>query len=454
MSMAFFNSATQPQYVSPSVRTSEAFTNGGTNHNFVLTTAPLTNSRLILSFGGRNTSGSVATSVTQTGVTWNRIATSYAEQADSGFETWISDRITGSPSTTVDVVYSNSNAHTAQYAEIRYLSKTPTLANIISGVTTNTGSGTGLTTGSASITATRKSFLLAGFSIRNASATATVFTFPDTNYATVNNISSGSGTANIRSAQTGRIITASQNGSHGTGITADQSAGWAANIVGFHSLNNRQFVSSNINIVQVANNAVQNATTSIAATFGGVPTAGNTLVAFVMRSAGGAISGITQTGATWTGPEVTATNGANRVEMWYAQNQSPSSATVTAGLPVSGSTCIFVMELSGAVPAGDPTLDTNTNTGSGTSVTTASVTGAQKGFAIAGLQIATGTNTFSNPTNGYSILSQTNTGGGGAHCAGAILVYNQYEIGSTSTGATAATSSNWSSAIALMKDNT
>lgn len=108
---------------------------------------------------------------------------------------------------------------------------------------------------------------------------------------------------------------------------------------------------------------------------------GQLYVACISRnSATGTITSVTGLGLTWSASVVNVTNGGRRLDVWWAYGTA-TAGTVTATMSVSTNAHIAVSRYIGADPT-TPIEDSDSATGTGTSVTLPAATGTANGMAL------------------------------------------------------------------------
>lgn len=188
---------------------------------------------------------------------------------------------------------------------------------------------------------------------------------------------------------------------------------------------------------------------SLAATFDIASTAGNLLVAVI-----GVSSDVTLTPpAGWS----LAKTEVNTVEgsIYYREN-APSATTITFSIATSPtSSTIIIAEYSGIATA-SPLDVTGSNTGSSASPSTGSAgpTNLQNELLIGGLSSNPngGTNTFSSPTNSFTLRAQIQELGDNLNSI-ALLDRIVSSVDTYSTGATLSQTAVWCGVIATFKSD-
>lgn len=204
-------------------------------------------------------------------------------------------------------------------------------------------------------------------------------------------------------------------------------------------------------------NTGSSASTSIAVTLNSAPVNGNTLIAVIATrgTSSGRVTGITQTGATWTrATQATNSNsGGSTLEIWYASNVSSAGTLVTV-TQANLRSAIVVAEYSGVLTASS--LDViQSNSGSSTSAstgTTVTTTQADE-LLIGGFSLASSSYTLSSITNSFASYgnnaSTNSTSGNNAKVYALDRIVSS--TGAYSTGGTISTNSKWAGAIATFK---
>jgi hypothetical protein len=185
------------------------------------------------------------------------------------------------------------------------------------------------------------------------------------------------------------------------------------------------------------------------------PANGNSLVAVIStrRTSGNVVSGITQTGATWSKAAATTGTAGSTTDIWYAPNVTNAGTTVTITLIASARAAVVVAEYSGVLTANplDQTAKTTGNNGTPVTGTTPVTTQADE-LWIGGIGLVNSTYTYtvnSGPLASFANRSSaSNTAGNNARIY--ALDYVASTTGAASSGGTS-TAANWSGAIATFK---
>jgi hypothetical protein len=212
----------------------------------------------------------------------------------------------------------------------------------------------------------------------------------------------------------------------------------------------------------VQNTAVAGASaaTTLTVTLGSAPTNGNTLIA-VITAAGqyevtGQVSGISETGATWTKAVAQGSQGACDTEIWYANNVSGASTTITITQAASGYMSAVVAEYSGLATSGvlDKTAS-NYNSGSSTGDTGTTATTSQANeLWIGGIGYDSyATSQLSSPTNGFTVVNWAN--GSGSWWLGEVstnfLAHNATATGTADSSGAIGAAASWDGVMATFK---
>ena len=185
------------------------------------------------------------------------------------------------------------------------------------------------------------------------------------------------------------------------------------------------------------------------------PINGNTLVAIIAtrNTASGTVSSISQSGATWTrATQATNTNGTT-TEIWYAPNVSSAGTTITINQASCRSAAV-VIEYSN-IALSSPLDQTASTTGNSATASTGTIIptyGANLSIGGIGLErsdysLGTATNSFTTVANTASTNSSPTNN---------AKVYALEKLvsatGTSSSGGTISTASQWSGAIATFKE--
>jgi hypothetical protein len=209
----------------------------------------------------------------------------------------------------------------------------------------------------------------------------------------------------------------------------------------------------------VQNTAVAGASkaTTLGVTLGSTPTNGNTLIA-VITAAGqyqttGQVTGISETGATWTKAVAQGSKGQCDTEIWYANNVSGASTSITITQSASGYMSAVVAEYSGLATSSvlDKTAS-NSNSGSSTgdTGTTATTTQAAE-LWIGGIGYSSYSSTqLSSPTNGFSVVNWANGSANWSlgEVSTNLLGYSATATGTANSGGAIGSTSAWNGVVA------
>jgi hypothetical protein len=144
--------------------------------------------------------------------------------------------------------------------------------------------------------------------------------------------------------------------------------------------------------------------TSLAVTIT-APTAGNALVLTLTGNAFPRISSISGGGVTWAVLKASDFNNWN-AEVWYGLDSSGSGTTVTITMGATGNAAVNVSEWSG-IKTASAADTTNTNSATGTAVTTGSVTPSAAPALVIGVTAHNDTASPSaGPDGGFTALTQ------------------------------------------------
>lgn len=178
------------------------------------------------------------------------------------------------------------------------------------------------------------------------------------------------------------------------------------------------------------------------------PTNGNALIATIgARDAStGTVTSITQTGATWA-QAVESTNNDASTEIWYALNVSGAGTSITINLSGTYYASAVISEYSGLVTSSalDQTATWTGKSASPVTGTTSTTTQAQQ-LWIGGIS-GERANTYSSPTNSFTILGQV-TGGSNSDVSTVYLERIVSATGAANSGVTASGNQDSSGAIA------
>ncbi|MCX6876155.1 MAG: DUF6288 domain-containing protein [Verrucomicrobia bacterium] len=202
-------------------------------------------------------------------------------------------------------------------------------------------------------------------------------------------------------------------------------------------------------------NTGPNASTTIPVTLSTAPANGNTLIAVIATrgSSAGRVTGITQTGATWSrAAQATNPNGTT-TEIWQAPNILNAAAALTINQALLRSAAV-VMEYRGVLSA-SPLDQTSSATGNSTAAltgTTPSTTQANE-LWIGGMGYISSTPTLGTVLNSFTaVASAQSTHGTAANNAkGYALERIVSATGTAYSGGTLSTTAQWAGALATFK---
>ena len=193
---------------------------------------------------------------------------------------------------------------------------------------------------------------------------------------------------------------------------------------------------------------------SFQVTLPNAPQDGNTLIALIstMNNASNTVTSITQTGTTWTRATQSTNNNGATIEIWYAPGSATAGAAVTVTLSQANvKSSATVMEYNGVLSANALDQIAN-NSGSGTTITTGSITTTQNNelmVAAIGLQ-GTGTTINSFYNSFTQIANSVTPGQPGSNTNLYALESIVNTVGTYFTGGTTTTIP-WAAAIASFR---
>lgn len=405
--------------------------------------------RVIIVVGIKGSEDPIATSIAGAfSTTWELVLGSNATQNNASVEHWISDVLVGTETGSIQVNLSNSSDDCCVMAiEVKNIMTAPAWLTAPQKATSTAG---GSTISMSSITATANSLMLGAGAMQNDGSD---FSSASNGYELVDSdvhSNAGGGGSNSVTLATTSLIAA--GGAISSVTTMDASNNNSGSHVEYLQ-KDAATSGSGMAPVQNAQNIVQNAGDSITVSLPATTIAANTLIAYVARAgtASDAASSLTSAHGTWSkisGSEGSRTGATS--EMWSVQDISASAGAITVNNNSSGESLgVIVIELSGGVTSGGPTLAAGGANGSSTTSTTATVdpSGADT-LAIAGHAAGAGGATFSSPTNSYFIVSQQQSAGGGSHISMAMVIAEK--SASTNTAITLSGSVEWANSIVLM----
>jgi hypothetical protein len=205
---------------------------------------------------------------------------------------------------------------------------------------------------------------------------------------------------------------------------------------------------------------VYGSVSSLVVTMTSAPKSGDLLIATVGLDLikGEHVSGITETGVTWSRAVDYINSGWAGVEIWYGMVGSGASTSVTVTLTAAtGEVVVDVCEWSG-LAVSTPVDQTATNSGKSTTMTTGTTaTTTQANELWVGAVCATSSRTDhgqSSATNGFTLLDGAGYNpASGDYMSLGYLYYVASVTGAAGSGTTASTSSGlyWSGCIAAFK---
>jgi len=185
------------------------------------------------------------------------------------------------------------------------------------------------------------------------------------------------------------------------------------------------------------------------------PTAGNTLVAVISTrgTSTGRVSGITQTGATWSRATQAANSTGTTTEIWYASNIAAGAGTQITINQASLRSAAVVAEYSGIL-TGSPLDQIKSSTGSSTAAVTGttSTTAQASELWLGGIGIADGRRTLNSPYgNSFTGVASPQSGATSSDATIYALEKIVTATGAASSGGTLSGTAAWSGAIATFK---
>ena len=204
--------------------------------------------------------------------------------------------------------------------------------------------------------------------------------------------------------------------------------------------------------------SIGNTSTSFVVTMGAAPASGNTLVAVISTrgSTDSRVTGISQTGATWTRAAQSTNSDGSTTEIWVAAMADSAGTGVTIRT-AAGRCAAVVIEYSGVLTAGSPVDQINSSDSSGNSIspltgTTAATTQADEVW-IGGIGYRASTPTLSAILNSFAAVDSAQSGS--TTSANNAKVYALERMASATaaagSGGTLTATVQWSGAIATFK---
>ena len=201
-----------------------------------------------------------------------------------------------------------------------------------------------------------------------------------------------------------------------------------------------------------------NTATSFSVTLSSAPVSGNTLVAIIATrgSAAGIVTGISQTGATWTRAAQATNASGSTTEIWYAPNVSSAGNSITINQSNVRSAAVIV-EYSNIILASpiDKTANTTGNSNAASTGTTATTVQANE-LLVGGVGLVNSGYTIGTPTNSFaSVANAASTDGPSQNNAKVYALEKLVTTtGTAISGGSISSSSQWSGAIATFKAQT
>lgn len=421
---------------------------GSGNFNVTLGAAPADGSTLVAILGADTLLSTatqvVAGSLSQSGVTWRRVAAYHELDArQERVEIWVSDSVS-SAGTSLSVTIAGSIGDCgAILMEIDGINSARKVTLVSTGYEEDNSATLSANT---LTTLPGTSMVIAGFAAEQGS---TVMTSGGDGFVLQEQINSGGTTgAFVNLGALTRTVESSTATDPSVNLSGSRNGCGLAIALSENA--------PTFEIIQ-ATGAYDTSTSSLAVIIPNTPVNGNTLImAVCMDDSSRLTSSISHTGATWTLVDRAISIGGSAAavtELWYAQNVSGAGTTATLNL--NGSTdgiAVNFIEVNGIATTGDPIEDSDTNTGSGSSLSTTSITNGTNAnaLAVAAVGIADGRGDFSSATNGYTITGVYSDDPDDLTITTAALVIKHLDAtGSTSTGVTAGTSDNWATVIGI-----
>jgi len=208
--------------------------------------------------------------------------------------------------------------------------------------------------------------------------------------------------------------------------------------------------------VQSATASATSRATSLSVPLPTTPVSGNTLVAVISThgTTANTVSGITQTGASWSRAAQAANSSNTTIEIWYAPNVAGAAKAITISLASSLRSAAVVMEYSGVLSANslDQSASATGNSASPITGTTATTLQANE-LWIGGIGYASSTPTLGTPLNNFTAVANAQSGSGNANSNAKVYALERLTNpgGSASSGGTLSASVAWSGSIATFK---
>ncbi|MCX6879552.1 MAG: DUF2341 domain-containing protein [Verrucomicrobia bacterium] len=202
-------------------------------------------------------------------------------------------------------------------------------------------------------------------------------------------------------------------------------------------------------------NTGTNATTSFTVNMGAAPANGNTMVAVISTrgTSSGRVTGITQTGATWTRAAQTLGTAGTTTEIWVAPDVSGAAAIVSITQANLRSAAV-VMEYGGvlAVSPLDQSANATGNSAAAVTGTTPTTTQADE-LWIGGIGLVHGGYTLGTPNNSFATVSSSQSTHSLVSINAKVYALERMVTASATanSGGTLSTPSQWSGAIATFR---
>ncbi|MCX6873046.1 MAG: DUF6288 domain-containing protein [Verrucomicrobia bacterium] len=209
-----------------------------------------------------------------------------------------------------------------------------------------------------------------------------------------------------------------------------------------------------VRVRSATGNTGSSAATTIPVNMGTAPANGNTMVAVISTrgTSSGRVTGITQTGATWTRAAQTVGTAGTTTEIWFAPNVSGAAASVSIAQASLRSAAV-VMEYSGVLTE-RPLDQTANTTGSGNAAVTGTTpaTAQANELWIGGIGLVNSGYNLSSVQNSFIAVANAATAGSSSTGARTYALERMVTAPeAASSGGTVSTSSQWSGAIATLR---
>ena len=433
----------------PIVRVQAASGNTGssaaTTISVALGATPANGNTLVAVIATRGTLAGRVSAMSGGGVVWTRV--SQATNANgTTTEIWYGPNVTNG-GTAISITQASlfSAAVVLEYAGVLAPAAFDVAAN-------TTGNSTAATTGTTATSAQAYELCVGGIGLLNSGYW---LDNPNNSFATVASARSTNSTAGSNSVVYAleRILTAS--GSASSGGTISTSSQWSGAIATFKAAQAAPPLGVPIRVQAASGNTGGGGAASVSVTLGTTPANGNTLVAVIATrgTSSSRVSAISGGGVTWARASQAANTNGTTTEIWYGANVTNGGTAINI-TQASLLSAAIVLEYAGLLAPAAFDVAAN-NTGNGTAATTGTTASTAQAVElyVGGIGLPNSGYALGQPNNSYTALATAKSTHATAANNSMVCALEKIVTasGSTSSGGTVSSSSQWSGAIATFR---